>query len=106
MSKNRLEAFSDEIIAFAITLLILEIHIPDLCGWRIHKITLFAAEFYRMAPLNPGKRGRVGVQSVREAGETSTVEEAGPGRAQGDARHANEAVLFNNGWKTETGRVR
>jgi uncharacterized membrane protein len=30
MPKNRLEAFSDGIIAFAITLLILEIHIPDL----------------------------------------------------------------------------
>ncbi len=30
MPKNRLEAFSDGIIAFAITLLILEIHIPEL----------------------------------------------------------------------------
>lgn len=30
LPKNRLEAFSDGIIAFAITLLILEIHIPDL----------------------------------------------------------------------------
>ena len=34
MPKNRLEAFSDGIIAFAITLLILEIHIPDL-GARV-----------------------------------------------------------------------
>ena len=30
MPKNRLEAFSDGIIAFAITLLILEIHVPEL----------------------------------------------------------------------------
>lgn len=29
MPKNRLEAFSDGIIAFATTLLILEIHTPD-----------------------------------------------------------------------------
>lgn len=30
MPKTRLEAFSDGVIAFAITLLILDIHIPDL----------------------------------------------------------------------------
>jgi len=42
MPKNRLEAFSDCIIAFAITLLILEIHIPDL-GPSVDNQAMFKA---------------------------------------------------------------
>lgn len=42
MPKNRLEAFSDCIIAFAITLLILEIHIPDL-GARVDNAAMLRA---------------------------------------------------------------
>jgi uncharacterized membrane protein len=42
MPKNRLEAFSDGIIAFAITLLILEIHIPDL-GARVDNPAMLKA---------------------------------------------------------------
>jgi len=42
MPKNRLEAFSDGIIAFAITLLILEIHIPDL-GTRVDNPAMLKA---------------------------------------------------------------
>jgi uncharacterized membrane protein len=42
MPKNRLEAFSDGIIAFAITLLILEIHIPDL-GARVDNPAMLRA---------------------------------------------------------------
>jgi hypothetical protein len=44
MPKNRLEAFSDGIIAFAITLLILEIHIPDL-GARVDDAAMLRAIF-------------------------------------------------------------
>ena len=43
---------------------------------------------------------------MREAGETSTIEEASPGRTQGDARHADETVLLKNGRKTEGSWVR
>jgi uncharacterized membrane protein len=44
MPKNRLEAFSDGIIAFAITLLILEIRIPDL-GPSVDNSTMLKAIF-------------------------------------------------------------
>ena len=44
MPKNRLEAFSDGIIAFATTLLILEIHIPDL-GARVDNAAMLRAIF-------------------------------------------------------------